>query len=366
MTEETTELGEKKAFEKQVLRLGQWKHAAAPNGILSITKEYIQKIADNFNKNPFVPVYRGHVGDDEAAKNPDLIITKNIQALTAKDDGLYAKFDLSADEIEKYNDVSLSIQDDYEDHETGEVIGPVARHVAMVPSPYIKGLQPFVALADKKNYSILLSEINMEDKKSEVVEEKVEEVTPVADPTKETSTEEKAPVEEVKEETKSEEKTEDKEEPKTETIDNSESSEDIRVQLEEMKKANTELREKLTKQEALSLYNKFAAEGKVLPVFKDQFMLLASLESSTINLADGKTKAAKDVLKEMFENMPALISLSEKGINSDTKNAVEIPLDLAEDHRKSYFLRNPDATEEDYGEYVKENRKVFEKFAPKK
>src|SRR5690606_42004078 len=79
------DLGE---YEKQILRFGEWKHEAAPNGILKITKEFGKKLVENFKKSPFVPVTRGHINSyKEAEQNPELLLASNIEGLELRDDG---------------------------------------------------------------------------------------------------------------------------------------------------------------------------------------------------------------------------------------------------------------------------------------
>ena len=163
----------KRLIKKQIIRFGQWKHPAAPGGVLKITKDIAQTMIDNFrNVVNTVPVFRGHQENSDAEADPNLILAKNVQDMEMTDKGIDAVFEIDDDELDKYNDVSISIDPNYEDHETGKAVGPVIQHIGMVLNPYIKRLDPFMKLAEEKQqYLIMLSDI-MTNKKS--TEAKVE------------------------------------------------------------------------------------------------------------------------------------------------------------------------------------------------
>lgn len=350
------DLGEKKVIEKQVLRIGKWKHFKAPNGILEVTKDYITKLADNFKRaaSP-VPVLRGHQDNEEAEKNTDLIISKNIKDVNVKEDGLYVTMEIDSDELEKYNDVSLSINPNYENHETGEKLGDIISHVAMVINPYIKNLKPFIPLKEEKgNYNILLSEILMSDeiKPSETTEEKGAEVVK---PTNETPKEGAETIEPVKEEPK----TEDVEDVKKEDVALSESDQ-IRIKLAETEKQNAELKSKILLQEANSTYEKFLREGRILPTMKTEFLNLSSITSQNIDLADGKKVSIQDTLISMFNKLPKFVNLTEKGVVVETGDVnSEMPEQYYSEMESRYLTNNPKATKEDFKAYVEKNKRII-------
>lgn len=153
----------KQTLKKQILRFGQWNHPNAKDGVLNIDKSYAQKLVDNWSRSPFAPVTRGHNADPVLEQNPNLVITKNIKGLEMDDNGVNAVLDIDEQELDKYNDVSASIDENGVDHETNESIGPVLRHVAMVMNPFIKKLDPFVPLGEPGNIVINLSEVKPMD-----------------------------------------------------------------------------------------------------------------------------------------------------------------------------------------------------------
>lgn len=134
-----------KLFRKQILRFGEWKHPAAPGGKLQVTKEFVAKIIENFNKGlrDDVPIPKGH--DVDA-----LTSVGKVVGLEMGPDGLYGLHEIEedAEKIGKtLTGTSAFINMDYEDAETGEHHGPVLIHNALTNAPYIKGLAPFEALA---------------------------------------------------------------------------------------------------------------------------------------------------------------------------------------------------------------------------
>lgn len=290
----------------------------------TITKDFVRKLVNNFEHSPFAPVIRGH-NEAEAEKNPALILNKNINALYITDTGLDAEFEIDEKEIENYNDVSVSMDTNYVNKETGISIGPVLKHVAMVLNPYIKGLNSFVSLGDQNDLVINLSEIqSMADettKEPEVVTEEEEEATPVA--TEESTpdaVEESTPeTEEVKEE---EEATEEEEAPEVtpeseevEQVSDTGSVVNASETIAEQAAQIAKLEAKLKLSEANELYEKLSKQGKVTPAMKDPFINLVSASASQINLSDGSNLELKDAVLGLIEKMPVLVDFSEKGVN---------------------------------------------------
>lgn len=174
-----------KKYKKQILRYGKWLYEDAPDGEFEVTPDNAKVLVDNFNKKTVenVPVTRGHVTQEEMDKNPKLI-AGYVEELEIQDDGVYAVIKTADDdadeEIEtKYKNVSVSIDSNYQDHETGSMMGWVMRHLALTTEPYIKALNPnFIALSDEYDKKIV--SINLEDaeqdNKEEVKTEAKEEV----------------------------------------------------------------------------------------------------------------------------------------------------------------------------------------------
>lgn len=354
----------KKIFEKQILRIGEWKHKSAPGGVLRITKDYVSKLAENFKKIPTVPVYRSHIEDSEAEKNPELIVSKNIKNLGIKDDGLYAEFEIDDSEIDKYNDVSASIQPEYEDHETGNSLGPVLRHIAMVNNPYIKGLNPFVALEEGKNdYFILLSEINMEEIKTDLEEVKTAaETVESKEETVETKVETEKETDETTTET-AEVTAEVVAEVKTEVVaDLSEKGED---ELTMLRKANAEMRKQLEIQTAEGTYQNLLRQGKILPSIKSEFIALSSITTQTVDLADGTKKSVGELLNDLFEKMPQMVNLTEKGVQVEQGSKSIIPDDMRDKLYKQHVEDLKDVKAEEFDTWVEEYSSIINKHSKK-
>ncbi len=325
--------------EKEILRIGQWKHPQAPNGILDIDEAYLKEIAENFikSKNP-VPVYRGHRDMKEVEANTDLIIAKNITNLTLKGDALVAQMAIDEKELEKYNDVSASIDPFYTDPETGVMLGKVVDHIAFTMNPYIKDLEGFVKLSNPKHFNILLS-ARMETKPEETKEEVKTEVK-----TDEVTTETK-PVETKPEETKVETETKETKEETTET------SEDVKTQLSQLQAQVINLTKEKNLAEAKEAYNVLLSQGKILPTMKDSYIALSMYGSNRIDLSDGKHTTVKTLVDDMINKLPKLVNLSEKGTIVEQGGA-EQDANLISAMKESFMKRNPTATEEQWKEHI--------------
>ncbi len=132
-------------FRKQILRYGEWKHKAAPGGKLTVTKEFVAKIVENFQNGlrDDVPIPMGHERDA-------LTSVGHVIGLEQTEDGLYGihEIDDASDKIGKtLTGTSALIQLNYEDEESGKEHGPVLIHNALTNAPVMKGLAPFEALA---------------------------------------------------------------------------------------------------------------------------------------------------------------------------------------------------------------------------
>lgn len=335
----------KKLYRKEILRTGKWIHPSAPKGILEVTKEYLSQLVENFKKTPFVPVLRGHVSNIEAEKNPALILNKNINKLSVEGEKLYAEMEIDEKELNNYNDVSVSIDPEYIDKESGKNIGAVLRHVAAVVNPYIKGMEGFTMLSENdKNYLINLSEIQsmtkqkdlitpeveleetkVEEIKVETEEVKVEQVVPekveseVSEESKEEVVEtpeaEATPepvVEQVAEEV-AEVPTEDSEKVEETPVVEAPESEDL-SEIQRLQLELAEAKAKLTTKEAEEAYNVLLSEGRVFPSMKEEIILLHENGKSTIDLADGSVSLS-EVLMRLLNKYPKLVNLEEVGVN---------------------------------------------------
>ena len=287
-------------FEKQLLRFGTWKHKNAPNGELNVDKSFVERLLDNFKTSPFSPILRGHPkkGKDPE-ENPHLIVNKNVSGLTMKDDGLYGELDIDKKEVNKYNDISLGIDMEAVDHETGEKMGPTLRHIALVVDPYIKGLNPFTALKESEGLSTInLSEITMsKDIKNEVdVEEK--------------PTTEEAPSVEA---------------PEVEKVEETTETEEVTVDASELQTRIVELEETIAKQnkesalkDAESKYSVLLTEGKITPAQKDAYIGLCANTNAVVELSEDKESTVGVLLEELFSNAPVVVEFGEKGVEVET------------------------------------------------
>jgi hypothetical protein len=354
----------KRLYKKEILRTGKWVHPSAPKGILEVTKEYLRELVDNFKKTPFVPVLRGHVSNIEAEKNPALILNKNINKLKVEGDKLYAEMEIDEKELDNYNDVSVSIDPEYVDKETGKNVGAVLRHVAAVVNPYIKGMEGFTMLSENdKNYLINLSEIQsmathkdpitpeveleetkveeaeVESKEAEVEKVEVEETKPeISEESKEevVETPEAVEPEKVEAEVVEEVPTEDSEkveatpevvEAPKEEVEASESVNEIqKLQLE-----LADLKAKLTTKEAEEAYSMLLSEGRVLPSMKEEIVLLHENGKGSIDLADGSVSLS-EVLMRLLKKYPVLVNLEEQGVN-------EVSAEVSEDDKIKAEIR---------------------------
>lgn len=343
-------------FNKQILKYGTWKHPMAPGGVLRVTENFVKQIIENFDKMPFSPVLRGHVDNEMAEANPSLIVSKNIISLEMKDDGLYATFEADKKDIDSYNDVSAGIAPNYEDHETGEIVGPVLKHIALVLDPYIKGLKTFTKLGDQDTFNILLSDI-MDNKKMETPKDQEEEIIIKAE--EPSGNEEESPKEESpKTEPKGEETPKDQEEGEEKI----EASEKYKQEILKLQEENRKYKLQLTLKDAKTKFSELLKAGKVLPVQEEQFVALCiALEDSSeiVKLSD-KEYSQKDILINLFDKGPKRIDLDEKGRNQELGNGGEI--NLTDDQVLSIKERNKFKTVEETWEYINRNKDIYSKY----
>ncbi len=152
-----------KVYRKQILRYGEFVDPNDPRKKMKFDRQYGDELIKNFQKGVFdqVPVQLTH------EENP-INNVGNILGLEHTPDGtgLDALLAVTDDQVSEKIDtkdpmgnsiikgVSVGIQENYRDKETGSLIGKVLRHLAIVTHPYIKGMKPFepVFLGDEEKY----------------------------------------------------------------------------------------------------------------------------------------------------------------------------------------------------------------------
>ncbi len=171
---EVVELGPS-LYRKQILRYGKWSHKDAPGGVLTVTKDFVAKIVENFKAGvrDDVPVPMGH--DRDALTNVGHVI-----GLEQTEDGLYGIHEIEDPDgkIGKtLTGTSALVALNYEDSETGKEYGPVLIHNALTNAPHIKGLAPFeaVALNEDVEEAVVIS-LSKEKKAIQEVEMTLEEI----------------------------------------------------------------------------------------------------------------------------------------------------------------------------------------------
>lgn len=331
-----------KRYRKQILRLGEWRHSTARDGVLSVTKEKALRMVENFKNKVIenVPVLRGHHTQAQAEANPHLI-AGYVEDLELADDGVYAVLNLEDEATQevgkKYKNVSAAIDESYQDHESGSLMGEVIRHIALVTEPYIKKLDPnFIALSEGStlliNQTIMASEKDQVEKTDEEVEttEEVateEATTETTEETTETVETEEKPEETETEETKEEEEVE-------ETTELSE----VEAEIKRLQKENKELREREIETE----FSVMLSEGKVIPAVKDEYIALRS-SSETIYLSEDKSESVSELIKSFVSKLPEMVKLGEAGV-SGGESGVELSekekkelATVSEEARKKYL-----------------------------
>ena len=336
-----------KTFKKQILKFGKWLHPKAlPDGVLNITKDFCQKLVDNYKKSPFAPVVRGHPKGDELEKNPTLIVNKNISSLELDKKGLNAVMNLDEKELKKYNDVSASIDMEGEDHKTGKKIGPVLRSIGMVLDPYVKGLEAFIPLHEvESNLLINLSEIQdmTKDKKVKAEKESKEKEAPKAPGTKEGITVETKPEEE---------------KPPVAPVELAETSK-LQEKIVELQETVAKQGTQIALKEAEANYNVLLEAGKITPAQKDAYINLCTVSSSIIELSDGTKADVKTLVDSLFEKAPKIIEFKEKGVDAEAAGKEEkLKVELRE--------RRPELTDKEFEKFWDKHGKTAKAYAEDK
>jgi hypothetical protein len=360
----------KKKFKKQILRFGKWIHPHAPGGVLEVTKEFGEKLIKNFTRTPFAPIYRGHQDDDKAAENPYLIVNKNINSLALEEDGVYCEMEVEPKELEKYNDISARLALQYTDKETGENLGPVLKHVALVPNPHIKGLKPFIALGEEDKNILVVNLSDMTDEKKvtkseeelKQEEETVEETVEPSDKPSEEKPTKSEPGEDSEPKEKETDPEDEEDEPEEEDVaELKETVSKMKVQLEEM-----EAKERKTRAEGV--YQKYLLQGKLKPTMKETVVQLASLETNTVDLADGEKASVSTLIKKLIKQLPVWVNLEEHGIDAESGIQLgDIPAEEVERHRQMQKVDlGKEFSEDDFQEYLERNKESILKNLKKK
>ncbi len=172
-------------YRKQILRFGEWRHKAAPGGVLKVTKEFVDKIVENFKAGARddVPIPLGHEVDAISSIG-------QIVGLEVDDDGLWGIHDIvkqeDADKLGSiWSGTSAFIDLNAVDKESGEELGPVLVHNAITNAPYIKGLAPFesVALGEGAQDAVVIALQEMTDEPggAMTLEELLKEISETSD-----------------------------------------------------------------------------------------------------------------------------------------------------------------------------------------
>lgn len=168
LTDKPTKVGPR-TFRKRILRYGKWHHKAAPGGVLAVDENYGKQLVANFSNKVFdsVGVVKGHPkGDADAINNAAGAVLALDDAGGPDGPGVYATVVVPEDVAAKIEEgdtsvvgCSAGIIPNYVDHEVGGrgPVGPVLEHLALTPTPYIKGLGAFtpVHLADNPTVVLL-------------------------------------------------------------------------------------------------------------------------------------------------------------------------------------------------------------------
>lgn len=163
-----------RTFRKRILRYGRWAHKNAPGGVLTVDREYADKLVDNFNSGVWdhVTLPYGHPkGEAEGAVNS----AGEAVALEATDDGVWATLAFTDDDAKnigkKVRGCSAGIISNYTDHEIGGrgEVGPVLAHIALTNEPYIKGLGDFAPVQLSEDATVLY--LSEEDEHNMTIEE---------------------------------------------------------------------------------------------------------------------------------------------------------------------------------------------------
>lgn len=361
------EMSEGSRFKKELLREGTWFHRAAKDGVLKVTKDTLNSLVKNFKEkvldNVFVPL--GHPIGDDPSKNVGEVVD-----LEASDDGkLMAEIEVKdegiAEKIKKglIKGISASLVEDYVRKDTGENVGPVLFHAALVSEPYIKGTGNFtpVPLSEFTEDRLIVPIFNSEAPLTlEEISDKVRMMEKKLNLTDEISKEEKTSKE--NESTKEEETSEkETEEEKTESsqggVKSTEGEEEIKseeTKTEETKSEAADVKKGVDLAEAEVMYEKLLRKGIVTPAEKELLIPLFTSREE-IQLSEDKKVVSGRALYEYLKKQSPKFSLSESGTSEEPdkkEKDVEIPKEIDEQLEKMEFT-DPEEKKAIYEEFKK-------------
>jgi hypothetical protein len=172
--------GTTKIWKKQILVLGSWIHPQNPEMVFTITPEVCDQAVKNFEKGfPMdLPIVLTH------SDNPKMKVGF-ARSLIKEADGLYAMLavddadmNLNIENVAKAPGVSCWLDLNYLDKSTGNPVGAVVKHVALVNHPYIEGMKGFeqvLSLSEGENREefvpLVLSEKRIEQEKTSMTKQ---------------------------------------------------------------------------------------------------------------------------------------------------------------------------------------------------
>ena len=136
-------------FRVQALPYGNWIHPSDPDEQLVIDQTIVQAIVKNFEDRVLdnVPVPWRHT--DHPAENTGFVV-----AAIEAEDGLDLIINVpeAKEQIDKelIGGISLAIDFEYIDKQSGDILGPTMLHCALVSNPYIKGMRKFEQLTPEE------------------------------------------------------------------------------------------------------------------------------------------------------------------------------------------------------------------------
>jgi len=137
-----------KLWRKQILRFGSWTHPDNKEIVFEITPLVVRQIISNFSSGipEEAPIVLTH------SDNPKDKVGK-IKSFIETSEGLDAVFSVADESVndnidskEKEPGVSCWLDLNYKDKQTGDELGAVVKHVALVNHPYIEGMSGFSAV----------------------------------------------------------------------------------------------------------------------------------------------------------------------------------------------------------------------------
>jgi hypothetical protein len=376
------ELDDGRRYRKQLVKFGNWVNPSDPRKKMVLDKTWAAQVVQNFKDKVLnkVPVVEGH----PKTSGELLASTRGwLAGLSIEDDGVYGELDITASDTTSkidnglFDDVSISFDPDYLDKLKGDNVGPALLHVGIVNDPYLKGMKPFEALADKTKV-IMLSESKelevskvkndrefpIEVKYAEEGEDQITSVAPGAEvevpedaaeavtgqikdatapeKTDDEKAAEEAAAKEAEEKAAADKEAADKAEAEAKAKADAEKSE-----LDKTKEALADAQKKIALGEADKLYSDLLHEGKIVPAQKAAFIALSTAATTgTISLADESTTSLSELLTNLFKAAPKRISFGEDGADGDE---AKTPYDELSEEEKAATERLG-VTPEEYNE----------------